>query len=95
MEQQEAYEKDMIIKLKKWESKIDELKAEMDKADAQARESLYKEIEKLQELQRKAHEKIDALKQAGKESFNDIKTGTEKAMKDLEEAVGSVLSRFK
>jgi len=95
MEQQEAYEKDMNIKLKKWEAKVDELKADMDKADAQTRESLYKEIEKLRELQRNAREKLDSLKRAGEGSFNDLKSGVDKAVKDLEEAVGSALSRLK
>jgi Skp family chaperone for outer membrane proteins len=95
MEQHEAYEKDMNIKLKKWEAKVDELKADMDKADAQTRESLYKEVEKLRDLQRNAREKLDALKRTGQGSFNDLKAGVDKAVKDLEEAVGSALSRLK
>lgn len=95
MKQEEAYEKDMNIRLKKWEAKIDELEAEMSKADAQNRESYYKEIEHLQELQHNVHKKLESLKHAGKESFNDIKTGVENAVKDLEAAVDSAVSRFK
>jgi len=95
MEQQEAYEKDVNIKLKKWKAKIDELKAEMDKADAKNRESLYTELERLREMQRKAQEKLESLKQSGEDSFDDMKRGVENAVKDLEEAVGSAFSRFK
>jgi hypothetical protein len=95
MEQQEAYEKDINIKLKKWGAKIDSLKADMDKADAETRKSLYTEIEKLQSLQNQAEEKLASIKNEGKESLNDLKSGVEKAVQDLGEAVGSALSRFK
>jgi Skp family chaperone for outer membrane proteins len=95
MEQQEAYEKDINIKLKKWEAKIDELKADMDKVGAQKRESYYKELERLRKLQHKAQEKLESMKHAGKESFKDIKSGVNNAVKDLGEAVGSAFSRFK
>jgi hypothetical protein len=95
MEQQEAYEKDMNIKMKKWGAKIDEMKARLDTADAQTRQSLYREIENLRELQHKAQDHIESLKHSGRESFNDVKVGVENAVKKLEEAVGSALSRFK
>lgn len=95
MEQQEGYEKDTNIKLKKWEAKIDGLKAKMDNADAQTREFIYKEVERLQELQHRAQEKLQSLKHAGKGSINDIKKGVENIVKDLENAVGNALSRFK
>ena len=95
MELQESNERDIDVKLKKWEAKIDELKAVMDKADAKTRESIYKEVERLMKLKHKAHEKLDSLKHAGKESINDVKKSVENAMKDLENAVGRALSRFK
>jgi hypothetical protein len=95
MKQHEAYEKDMDIKLKKWGAKIDEMKANMDRADAKTRESYYGEIERLRALQHKAREKLESMRHAGKESLLDIKAGVEKAVKDLEDAAGSALSRFK
>lgn len=95
MKKHEAYEKDMNIKLRKWGAKIDELKAEMDRADAKTRESIYSEMEKLQEMRRKAQEKLESLKNSGKDSFKDLKTGVDNAVKDLGEAVGSALSHFK
>jgi hypothetical protein len=95
MKKHEAYEKDMNIKLRKWGAKIDELKAEMDRADAKTRESIYSEMEKLQEMRRNAQERLESLKNSGKDSFKDLKTGVDNAVKDLGEAVGSALSHFK
>jgi phage tail tape-measure protein len=95
MKQQKVYKKDINVKLKKWGAEVDELKAKLDTADAQTRESIYKEVERLQELQQKAKDKLRSLKHAGKESFDDIKTGVENAVKSFGEAVDSALSRFK
>jgi hypothetical protein len=94
-EQNASDEQELKVKLNKWEAKIDELKAVMDKADAKTRESIYKEVERLIKLKHKANEKLDQMKHAGKESINDVKMGFENVMKDLENAVSSALSRFK
>jgi hypothetical protein len=95
MEQQENHEKDTESKLNQWEAKIDELRAVMDKADAKTREKIYKEVKRLIKLKHKAREKLELMKYAGKESIHDVKQGVEKVVKDLENAVGSALSRFK
>lgn len=95
MRQQKEFKKDMKIEMKRWGAEIDELKADMDKEDAQSRQSYNEEIKHLRALQYKAQAKLESFKDTGKESFNDIKQGVENAVKDLEQAVGNVLSRFK
>jgi hypothetical protein len=94
-EQEAGTEQETIVKLNKWEAKIDELKAVMDKADAKTRSKIYKEVQRLLKLKHKARVKLELMQYASKESINDVKQGVEKVVKDLENTVSSALSRFK
>jgi hypothetical protein len=94
-DQETSTEQEIIVTLNKWEAKIDELKAVMDKADAKTRNKIYKEVERLIKLKHKAREKLELMKYAGKESIHDVKHGVEKVVKDLENTVSNALSRFK
>lgn len=95
MSTKEAYEKKIQSRLDEWSAEIDKLKAKADSAEADVRLEYYKQIEKLQSMQKAANEKLGRLKKAGDDAWEDLKAGIDKDCDSLSEAVKSAASRFR
>ncbi|MDR9501994.1 MAG: coiled coil domain-containing protein [Desulfurivibrionaceae bacterium] len=95
MSMKESYEKKLQAQLNEWNADIDKLKAQADKAEADAKIKYNKEIEELQAMQAAAKKKLAELKEAGDDTWEELKAGIENAWDSLSKAVKSTTSKFK
>lgn len=91
----EAYQQKMNAQLQEWQQKIDLLKSQADKAEAEQKIKYYEQIESLRAKQVAVHEKMDELRTAGEGAWEDVKAGVELAWRDLEDAYERAVSKFK
>lgn len=91
----QAYEEKMDAQLQEWGAKFEELRAQADKAEADAKIQLYAQIEALRAKQVAAAKKLRHLKEAGEDSWEDIRAGVESAWGELGKAVDTTISNFK
>lgn len=94
MNHKDAYEKKMQARLDQWSAEIDGLKAQAEKADAEARIALNEKIDEATAKKDSAKEKLDRLKDAGDDAWEDLKNGMEGAWSSLGTAVEAAKSRF-
>lgn len=87
---------------KKHEAKIEEMKAEIDRLKAKAKQSeadtqiKYEEkINELEALKGQAEEKLEGLKKSSENAWSDISKGLESATQSLTTAVKAASSEFK
>lgn len=91
----EAYQDKMNARLREWQGKIDVLKAKADQAEAEQKIRLYENIESLRMKQQHVHEKLDELHSASEGAWEEVKAGVELAWRDLQEAIGRAVEKFK
>jgi chromosome segregation ATPase len=91
----DAYEKKMQAQLDEWDADITKLKAQADKAKADAQLEYFKQIEELRERQQRAQEKLTEIRQASDTAWEDMKAGAENAWDSLADAMRAARSRFK
>lgn len=89
------YHKKMEDKMQEWGSKLDDLKAKAQRAEAETKVKINQEINALQQKQEVAQEKLQELDAAGEEAWEDLKVGVEKAWDDIGRAVSSAQAKFK
>lgn len=94
MDQKDAYEKKMKAQLEEWSAEIDRLAARAEKADADARIELNKEIDSAKSKMDAANEKLSELSDAGDEAWEDLKNGIDGAWSSLGTALEAAKSRF-
>lgn len=82
-------------KLKKWQAKIDMLKAKADQAEAEQKIKYYEQIESLRTKQQHVHEKLDELRSASEGACEEVKAGVEVAWEDLRMSVERAVEKFK
>ena len=95
MGKRELYIDKLAAQLKEWSVKIDALKARADKAAAETKIELNKQVEVLNKKRQEADEKLHQIKEASEDAWESLRAGTEKAWGDLKEAVGSAIEKFK
>lgn len=95
MGMKEAYQQMMEARLAEWGTRINELKAKADKAEAQAKVEYYKQIDALRNQQAAVQEKLRGLKDAGEGAWEDLKAGLEKAWDDLQTSIETAISKVK
>lgn len=95
MSMKESYEKKLQAQLDEWNADIGKLKAQAEKAEADAKIKYNKEIEELQAMQAAAKKKLAQLKEAGDDTWEDLKAGIENAWDSLSKAMKSTASKFK
>ncbi|WP_255856463.1 coiled coil domain-containing protein [Marinobacterium rhizophilum] len=91
----DAYEKKMQAQLDEWGAEIKKLKAQADKAKADAQLEYFRQIEELRERQHEAKAKLTEIQQASDTAWEDMKAGAEKARDSLADAMRAARSRFK
>jgi len=91
----EAYQDKMNARLREWQGKIDVLKAKADQAEAEQKIRLYENIESLRMKQQHVHEKLDELHSASEGAWEEVKAGVELAWRDLQDAIGRAVEKFK
>ncbi len=95
MSMKESYEKKLQAQLNEWKADIDKLRAQADKAEADAKIKYNKEITELQAMQAAAKQKLAELKETGDDSWEELKAGIENAWDSLSKAVKSTTAKFK
>ncbi len=94
MNMKEAYEKKMQAQLDEWDADIKKLKAQADKARADAQLEYFKQIEELRERQHRAQQKLTEIQQASDTAWEDLRAGAESAWDSLADAMRAARSRF-
>ncbi|GJQ50784.1 hypothetical protein KsCSTR_30960 [Candidatus Kuenenia stuttgartiensis] len=95
MDKRKAYEEKLDAQLREWRSKIENLKAKADKANAEAKIEYYKNIDSLENDYKALQGKLQQLKSAAEESWEDIKAGSETAWEALKSAFSNAMAKFK
>jgi uncharacterized coiled-coil DUF342 family protein len=95
MNTKEAYIDKLEAQLKEWSAKIDGLEAKADRAGADARIKLSKEIDKLKKNRTEAKNKINELKEASEDAWEELKEGAENIWKEYKSTLDNVLSIFR
>jgi hypothetical protein len=95
LQHSEEYRKELEQKLKKFDTQLEEWRAEVKKAHAVARARLEKEIAELEKKRELAQQKLEELKDPTKQAWEDLKSGLDSVMDELEKAFHKAADRFK
>ncbi len=76
----DPYVAKMEAQLHEWKAKLDALKARAEKATAEARIDVHKQIESFDAQYAEVRRRFDELRAAGADRAADIKVGLEKAL---------------
>lgn len=91
--------KDYVQKIEKqiedWASKIDELKAKGEQAQASVKVEYARRVEALQAKQAALQSKVEEMRGAGEEAWASLKTGVEQAASDLKSALDAAMQKLK
>ncbi|MBI5419755.1 MAG: coiled coil domain-containing protein [Deltaproteobacteria bacterium] len=90
-----AYLRKMETKLREWDEDIASLTAKAEKATAEARTKLNKQIEVLRSKRTLASDKLREVREAGTESWGKLKVDAERAFEDLKKALDEAIARFR
>jgi chromosome segregation ATPase len=95
MEEKNAY-------IKKFNARIQELQADLDKLDAKAHKSeadmrikYENEINQLKQKQTEAQAKLEEIKNASEDAWTEFKAGADKAYEDLKSSWKAAWDKFK
>jgi hypothetical protein len=87
METREAYHQKYEAQLKEWSAKVDVLKAQADKATAQAKIDMAPRISAFQDKLTHARTKLSSIAAATDDKWDDIKKDADDAWHDLKSSV--------
>jgi uncharacterized protein YbjQ (UPF0145 family) len=90
----EAYQEKIEAQLKEWSAKLHEMKAKADKAGADAKIEMYKQIDHLRAQKDAAQHKLNEIKGASAETWETLKSGSEKALGEMKKTWESVKAKF-
>jgi len=82
-----AYEDKIDAQLRECKARLDLMRAKADKASADAKIALQREIESLREKQERVKEKLHELRQAGESGWERVKTGVEAARSEMADSL--------
>lgn len=94
MSDKNAYEQKLQAQLKIWQAEIDKLRAQADKASADARLQYDKQVDELVTYQKKGKEKLRELQDANEHAWADMRHGMERAWDDMSKAWKDAMSRY-
>ncbi len=95
MSEREAYQEKYAAQLKIWEAEMAKLKAQAEKANAEAKAEYYRQLDELYEQQAKAKEHYEAMVEANERAWQDLRSKSEAAWKDMSDGIKSAWSRFR
>ncbi len=87
MKERKLYQKKMDAQLKEWAADIDKLRAKAQKADADTRLKLNKQIKNVRARFDDARERFEDMTEAGEDAFESAKSRFESAMADFRKAL--------
>lgn len=95
MKEREDYRKKIEAQLRKWDTQLDELRLEAEKAKADAKIEYTKTIIELRNKKERMQQKLKELRIAGDEAWTALKDGLEKSVSELKSSFEEALSKFK
>jgi uncharacterized coiled-coil DUF342 family protein len=90
----EAYQEKLEAQIKEWTAKLTELKAKADKAGADAKVQMYKQIDQLRAHKEAAQQKLNEIKASRADTWETLKAGSEKALDEMKKTWESLRSKF-
>jgi uncharacterized coiled-coil DUF342 family protein len=93
MSLKDTYIQKMQTRLREFDKEINELAVKAIRANAEAKQEYYKQIEELRDKQDVAIEKLETLRQTGDDTWKNLKAIIDSAWDDLSDAVKSAASR--
>jgi DNA repair exonuclease SbcCD ATPase subunit len=91
----QVYQEKLETQLKEWSAKIEGLKARAEKATAERRVELTKQIEKLRGLQESAQARLKKAREVGGEAWEELKTGLDKTVGEIKTTWEKVAAKFR
>jgi len=86
MDSTESYVQKMEAQLKEWSAVLDRMKARADKASADTKLKMQRQIEELKAREIAARAKLQQIRSAGQQALNDARGTIDKAWADLKGA---------
>jgi chromosome segregation ATPase len=94
IDNKEAYLEKFQGKLDEWKADIDKLKAKATQAKADLKIEINRRIGDMEGQQQEVEKKIQQLRQASEGAWQEIKVGVQQVWDKLEDAVKSAKSKF-
>jgi predicted ribosome quality control (RQC) complex YloA/Tae2 family protein len=94
MSDKNAYEQKLEAQLKIWQAEIDKLRAQAEKASADARLRYDRQVDELVAYQKQGKEKLRELQGANEQAWADMRQGMEQAWDDMAKAWKDAMSRY-
>ncbi|TMM54202.1 hypothetical protein [Sulfitobacter sabulilitoris] len=94
MDDKDAYRQKLQTRLETLRAEIDKLEAKAEHVGAEAREALRTEAKELRAKQDEARKKLEAFRKAQGDAWKDLKSGLDAAWDDLSRAVRRAADRF-
>jgi hypothetical protein len=91
----DTHQKLMETTLKEWGAKMDALKGQAEKASAEAKVTLQKQIEEFGKLQESALKHLDELRATSNKAFHEAKADAEQKWTQLTSAVEAFWTKLK
>ena len=93
--QKQAFQQKLEAHLAEWDAKLEQLRAKAKEAKADIRAEFEIQLEALTSKRAVAQEKLRELRQHGEWAWEDVKGGTDKAWKEMRDAIDRAASRLK
>ena len=94
MRNKEAYRQKLEAQMREWRAKIAQLKAQVDKKEAEVKIDYSKEIEELNSKKDAVEYKLEELTNASGEAWREIKAGVQSAVEDLKASLEKASSKY-
>jgi predicted nuclease with TOPRIM domain len=94
-DEKKAYEEKYQAKLDEWRAEIDKLSAKARQSSADARIRYQEEIEKLKKRRSDAETRLEEMRKSSGEAWRDLKGGADNAWDEVERAFKQAMTRFR
>ena len=94
-DEKSAYEQKYQAKLDEWRAEIDKFAAKARQKEADARLKYEDQVETLRARQAEAGRKLQAIRESGNEAWGELKQGADDAWKEMERAFEKAMTRFR
>lgn len=94
MSKVEAYKEKYEAKLGEWKADIDKLKAKANQEKSDASISLHEKIDELEAKREDVKRELKKLSEASSEAWEDFSSGVEKACTDLSGSIKAAMHKF-
>jgi hypothetical protein len=90
----EDYQEKMEARIREWTAKINELKAEADRATADMKIKMQLEIDDLREKTEAVQKYLEEIRAASSEKWESLRAGAEKAMDEWKKKWDGLKSKY-